>query len=94
MDKLVKTLEEMRDILEKMFVPSIKPKTGPTLPSVKNPPVPSMKPKVPNKMPGIKPASQKDPKKMAEQLKSPTQRKAKIEMLKFDNNGQWTLHDK
>ena len=43
------------------------------------------------KLPGISPSSNKDPKKMAEQLKNPRPKKPKIEILKVDENGQWSL---
>lgn len=92
MDKLFKTLNEIKELV-KQFTPSVKPSTAPTLPSIKTIQPPSLtvkKPKAPE-IPGVPPISGKDPKKMAEQLKNPTERKAKIEMLKFDNNGQWSL---
>ena len=44
-----------------------------------------------SKLPGMSPASTKDPKKMAEQLKDPKPKKPKVEVLKFDANGQWSL---
>lgn len=92
MDKLVEALNQMKDLLEKGIAPPM-PNKAPALPSIQTPPVPSMKPKVPKKMPGVKPASTKDPKKMAEQLKNPSKTKGpKIEMLKFEKNGQWTLY--
>lgn len=48
-----------------------------------------------NKIPGgLPPASKKDPKKMAEQLKNPNPKKLtdpQEEVLKVDSNGQWSL---
>jgi hypothetical protein len=92
MEKLQKTLIDMRELL-KSFTPSIKPKIAQTPPSIKTIQPPPLAPKVPAvpKLPGVAPVSSKDPKKMAEQLKNPTERKAKIEMLKVASNGQWTL---
>lgn len=40
---------------------------------------------------GTGPASQKDPAKMAEQLKNPRPTKPPVEILKVETNGQWTL---
>ena len=48
----------------------------------------------PAKLPGVAPSSNKDPKKMAEQLKNPKPKKPKIEVLKTDHNGQWSLVEK
>lgn len=92
MDRLIKSLNEMKEILEKGLAPA-KP-AGPqaqALPSIQAPPAPSMKPKVPKKMPGIKPASQKDPKKVAQQIKEGSVQQPKTPMLKFNAGGQWTL---
>jgi hypothetical protein len=98
MDRLIKNLRELSELLKaRDFVPpKVVPKALPQLPSIKQPKAPSLVPKKPSapKIPGIKPGSTKDPKKMAEQLKHPSDRKAAIkeaDMLKFDNNGQWKL---
>ena len=75
-----------------------KPSTQPGLvPALKVPsPKPLTMPSInasaaPTKIPGITPASTKDPKAMAAQLKNPRPKKPKVEMLKFDKNGQWSL---
>jgi hypothetical protein len=91
---LIAKIEELRKTLAAM-----KPKSAnnPLVPAIK---LPAVKPltmsavstsTTPAKMPGAAPASTKDPKKMAEQLKNPRPKKPKIEMLKFDKNGQWSL---
>ncbi len=83
----------MKALIKKAsFTPSVQTSQLPAIPSIKQPPVPSMTTSnTASKLPGIKPSSTKDPKKMAEQLKNPTQRKQTLQMLKFDANGQWTL---
>lgn len=92
MQDLIQKIEELKKALgamkpkENSLVPAI------SMPSVKPLSMPSLsgggaKPK----LPGVAPASTKDPKKMAEQLKNPRPKKPKIEMLKFDKNGQWSL---
>ena len=53
--------------------------------------MPSMTASAPTKIPGITPVSGKDPKKMAEQLKNPRPKKPKMEVMKTDKNGQWSL---
>jgi hypothetical protein len=45
----------------------------------------------PVKMPGVSPSSTKDPAKVAQQLKNPKPMKPKIEVMKTDKNGQWSL---
>jgi hypothetical protein len=88
-----KKLQELSDLL-KVFVPSVAPAEMPVLPTIKPPKLSGSRasptPKTP-KLPGIAPRSKKDPKKMAEQLKNPTERKQTLEFLKFDHNGQWSL---
>lgn len=94
MTKLSKRLQELNDLL-KIFIPKgIKPTQLSALPSIKQPELSILKPVAPKstKIPGIKPKTNKNPKKVAEQLKNPEQRKLTIEMLKFDLRGQWTLH--
>lgn len=95
MQDLIAKIEELRKTLAAMkpksagnsLVPALK------LPTVKPLSMPSISatsaPKP--KLPGVSPASNKDPKKMAEQLKNPRPKKPKIEMLKVDKNGQWSL---
>lgn len=92
----------MQDLIDKITLlrknlAAMKPKESPLVPALKIPPIKplsvsanaamSVKPK----LPGVTPSSGKDPKKMAEQLKNPKPKKPKIEMLKFDKNGQWSL---
>lgn len=92
MQDLVNKIEELRKALSAM-----KPKQPSLVPALKPPTVkPLSMPSVsagsaPTKLPGVAPASGKDPKKMAEQLKNPRPKKPKIEMLKYDANGQWRL---
>ncbi len=75
----------------------MKPKENPLVPALNLPPVKPLSissssgSAKPPKLPGVAPASGKDPVKMAQQLKNPRPKKAKVEMLKFDNNGQWKL---
>lgn len=93
MQDLIDKIEQLRKALAAM-----KPKDNVLVPALA---LPSVKPlsisassssvKAP-KLPGVAPASGKDPKKMAEQLKNPRPKKPKIEMLKFDSNGQWKLN--
>lgn len=95
MQDLIAKIEELRKGLAAMkpksaansLVPAIKP------PTIKPLSVPSASgaaaPKP--KLPGVAPASTKDPKKMAEQLKNPRPKKPKIEVLKVEKNGQWSL---
>ena len=47
----------------------------------------------PVKMPGVSPSSNKDPAKVAQQLKNPKPMKPKIEVMKTDKNGQWSLEE-
>lgn len=49
----------------------------------------------PTKMPGVSPNSNKDPKKVAEQLKAgqPPKASTKMKLLKFNQHGQWSLED-
>jgi hypothetical protein len=93
MDKLAEKIEELRKSLlslktnakKDFFVPTIKQ------PSVKIP-KPSIKQPSVGKIPsGLPPPSKKDPVKVAEQLKNPNPGKVSMEVLKVENNGQWTL---
>lgn len=91
MQDLIEKIEELRKSLAAM-----KPKGDVIVPALKIPPVKSLSmpaagsTKAP-KLPGVSPASGKDPKKMAEQLKNPRPTKAKVEVMKTDKNGQWSL---
>jgi hypothetical protein len=93
MQDLIYKIQQLKKSLAAM-----KPKENPLVPALN---LPSVKPLSisassgssvkPPKLPGVAPASGKDPKKMAEQLKNPRPKKAKVEILKFDDNGQWKL---
>jgi hypothetical protein len=76
--KSLLSLKEQRDV----FAPAIKQ------PAIKVPKVPNQ---TANKLPGIAPDSKKDPIKVAEQLKNPRPKKVKVEILKVEDNGQWSL---
>lgn len=93
MDELTKKVEELLKSLlsvktnasKDLMVPALKP------PSIKVP-KPSLKQPTLGKIPsGLPPPSKKDPVKMAEQLKNPQPGKAKVEILKVESNGQWSL---
>src|SRR5689334_8501562 len=92
MDELIKKLEALRDLAKGLLS---KPGQNALVPALKIPaPKPLSMPSVassPTKIPGVAPASGKDPKKMAEQLKNPRPKKVKVEVLKFEKNGQWSL---
>ena len=94
---------EMQDLIDKIeqlkkALGAMKPKENTLVPALS---LPSVKPlsissssgsAVKSKLPGVAPASGKDPKKMAEQLKNPRPKKPKVEILKTDKNGQWSLN--
>lgn len=104
MDELYKRLLKINSLI-KAIVPKIK--EGQMNPSIKMPKAPeapkgasSMMPKLPNiktantssKLPGLMPASAKDPKKVAQQLKNKSVKPStSMEMIKFEDNGQWNL---
>jgi hypothetical protein len=98
MDPLIKKLKHIEDLLKAFKPMMLKPKNN-TLPQL--PQVPSIKPMtttapVPKaaSLPKISPQSNKDPRKVAEQIKSGQQKKMnmpKMEMLKVADNGQWSL---
>lgn len=68
-----------------LMVPAIKP-IAPKIPK------PSIRQPTIGKIPsGLPPPSKKDPVKMAEQLKNPNPEKVKVEILKTEHNGQWSL---
>ena len=92
----------MRDLIDKIeqlrkSLAVMKPKQDVLTPALK---LPSIKPlsmptsssgPVKPKLPGVAPVSGKDPVKMAQQLKNPRPTKPKVEVLKTDKNGQWSL---
>jgi hypothetical protein len=92
----------MRDLIDKFkqlrkSFAAMKPKENALVPALK---IPTVKPlSMPSssgvatktKLPGIAPVSGKDPKKMAEQLKNPRPTKPRVEVLKVEKNGQWSL---
>lgn len=78
------------------LVKAIKANSGPTIPSIpsiKPPTPPSMKPRAQNtKIPGIAPTSNKDPKKIAEQIRDGAMStKTQKIMLKWDQG--WSNED-
>lgn len=81
MERFFKKLDELSDLF-KQFNASIKlPKMDAGMPKVPSAGGP--------KMPGVAPTSQKDPKKVAQQLKNPDLKpKTKVTMMK---SGQWAL---
>lgn len=93
MEDLVKKIQELRDLLKGM-TPMLKPKQS-LVPAIKAPTIKpiavSSAPAAPSKIPGVAPTSNKDPVKMAQQLKNPRPKKPKMEILKSDKNGQWTI---
>ena len=92
MQDLIDKIEQLKKSLAAM-----KPKENTLVPALSLPPVKPLSissssgSSVKSKLPGVAPASGKDPKKMAEQLKNPRPKKPKVEMLKADKNGQWSL---
>jgi hypothetical protein len=98
MEDMIKKLTALRDMLK--AVKQVKPIQSPIqpIPTLKAPPKPSLAASsTPTKLPGIGPDSKKDPKKIAEQIKSgkmstKTQKiMLKGEVYKIDKNGQWSL---
>lgn len=94
MQDLIAKIEELRKNLAAMkpksagqsLVPALK------LPSVKPLSINASAGTAPKtELPGVAPVSGKDPKKMAEQLKNPRPKKPKVEVLKVEKNGQWSL---
>ena len=91
MQDLIKKIEELKKALltikakEDLLVPALK------MPSVKPLSMPSLSTPPPTKIPGLSPPSNKDPKKVAQQLKNPRPKKPNMEILKTDQNGQWSL---
>lgn len=92
-DEIYSKIEELLKALS-----SFKPKSqqNSLVPALKAPTVKPLSIKAPTvnkpaKIPGVTTPSGKDPKAMAAQLKNPRPKKPKIEMLKTDKNGQWSL---
>lgn len=91
MDELTQKVEELLKSLlsiktgasKDLMVPALKSPTLKT-PSIKQ----SSTSKIPSALP---PPSKKDPKKVAEQLRNPNPGKVNVEVLKIEDNGQWTL---
>jgi hypothetical protein len=87
-EQLKKTLAAMKPKgANNLLVPAIK---MPAVKPLSMPPVSSSS-KAAAQLPGISPASSKDPRKAAEQLKNPRPKKSKVEVLKVEKNGQWEL---
>lgn len=86
-------IEELKKALAAMkpksqqnpLVPALKP------PDIKPLSIPAATASPSPKLPGVTPTSSKDPKKVAQQLKNPKPKKPKLEILKTDKNGQWSL---
>src|ERR1035437_2808346 len=95
MQDLIKKIEELKKALGAMkpksaqqsLVPAIKP---PTVKPLSMPSASIGSAKKP-KLPGVTPPTNKDPKAMAAQLKNPKPKAPKIEVMKTDKNGQWSL---
>jgi len=95
MQDLIDKIEQLKKALtsfspksqQDSMVPALKP------PTVKPLSMPAVKAGKPLELPGVAPASGKDPKKVAQQLKNPRPKKVKIQMMKTDKNGQWSLED-
>ena len=94
MQDLYNKLEELNKALamksksqQNTLVPAL------SVPAPKPLSIPSTTSSSPTKLPGVAPTSGKDPVKMAQQLKNPRPKAPKMEILKFDMNGQWQLHD-
>ena len=99
MESLSNKVKEILDLIKAIRVES---NIGniPSLPKIRPPAPPSMTPKLGNKtkLPGVAPTTQKDPKKIAQQIKdgSMSTKTQKImlkgeECLKVEANGQWSL---
>lgn len=94
MQDLMKSLLNIRDLIKaiKAVAPAVN--SIPKLPEIKAPSKPSLTPKTNAvKMPGLNPQSNKDPKKIAEQIKNGSMStKTQKVMLKTDSvTGQWRL---
>lgn len=89
--RLISKLEELKSLV-KTFAEK---KSNPLVPSLEMPklkPISLSSTKIrPTKIPGLSPSTNKDPVKVAEQLKNARPMKPKIEVLKTAKNGQWSL---
>lgn len=86
-EKLLKSLLSIKTGVSKdLMVPAIK------APSLKVPKSSIKQPSVGKIPSGLPPPSKKDPTKVAEQLKNPQPGKVNVEVLKIEDNGQWTLN--
>ena len=85
-EALLKSLLSMKtEVGKDLMVPALKaPSMKVSKPSIKQPSLG----KIPS---GLPPPSKKDPAKVAEQLKHPQPGKVKVEVLKVEGNGQWSL---
>jgi hypothetical protein len=85
-EELLKSLLSLKTNAKKdFFVPALK---SPSL----NAPKPSIKQPTIGKIPsGLPPPSKKDPIKVAQQLKNPNPGKVNVEVLKIEENGQWSF---
>jgi hypothetical protein len=89
MQELIQKIEQIRDLV-KAILPKPAGQKVPTVPKINPPAQPSMTAtSAPTKIPGMNPDSKKDPKKIAEQIKSGAIRKAPL--VKAHQNGQWYL---
>lgn len=86
-DDLLKSLLSIKTGASKdLMVPAIKPPSFKTpKPTIKQP---AGIPKIPS---GLPPPSKKDPVKVAQQLKNPNPGKVTVDVLKIEDNGQWSL---
>lgn len=92
MEDLIKKLEELNTLIKQIKAGSTVKSTMPTIPPIQGIKPPSMKAsgKAP-KIGGVSANSNKDPKKVAQQLKNAETQKVKMPVLKTDDNGQWSL---
>ena len=99
MEELSKKLQQLTELLKALKPHQSVLPAVPTIPAIKPPPPPSLKPSVKagssDKIPGMAPTGKKDPKKIAEQIKSgEMSTKTQKVMLKAHQNGQWYLDGK
>lgn len=92
MEELYKKIQELRDMV-KAVLPQPGGHKVPSIPKINPPAQPSMTAtSSATKIPGMNPDSKKDPRKIAEQIKSGAIRK-QPPMLKAYANGQWELDE-
>jgi hypothetical protein len=83
MERFFKKLDELSDLFKQFNASTKLPKLGAGMPKMPKPAIPKMKT-------GVAPTSQKDPEKVAQQLKNPELKpKTKVAMAK---SGQWSLN--